>query len=677
MAALQLALLLLLTVLASAILDQIIPKFSLPLIQIALGVGIALLAREQIRIELNPEVFLVLFVAPLLFHAREADKVALWRNRGTMLSYAIGLVVAIVLVVGFVTHWLVPSIPLAAAFALGAALGPTDPLAVASVSKQADIPPRLQTTLKGESLLNDASGIVSFQFAVAAVVTGSFSALESTCDFLIEFFGALGIGILLGIVLVKFSDKVRSLGLENTTFHVTLEICTPIIAYLLGEAVGVSGIILVVACGITMSMVPRDLGPAIARMNIVSTSVWEVLTFALNGVVFVLLGTQLPLSFGDLWIDDGISNLDLVIYILAITALMHGIRFAWSLISDFIRNRDPRRKRRMREHLRNAGIITLAGSKGTITLAIMFSLPTWIQSGTEMVRFPQRDLLIFLACGVILVSLLLATFIVPLLAPRREHPSETADRDNETRIEIFRAVIEELTARQTEETRRATDQVVARYRDRIERTKSADDIQDESIIPLRIKVLQWEQEYVLGLIDNDEVPPVEGYKYLTRLARVEAMIERGKHRSLRVAAAFRRFRALVRKMWQRLRTKLPGDDPQVSDEKRIMRDILYRSAHYIVHRLQDEMGELDAPNEQISQLIGEYQRTMRITGSTSPSITAIARRATPDLEVTRLGLRIELEQIQQAYEDGRLSRAAAQKMRENVYLMQVDLEDYV
>ncbi len=681
MAALQLALLLLLTVLASAILDQIIPRFSLPLIQIALGVGIALIAREQIKIELNPELFLVLFVAPLLFHeAREADKIALWRNKRTMLSYAIGLVVAIVLVVGFITNWLVPSIPLAAAFALGAALGPTDPLAVASVAKQADIPRRLQTTLKGESLLNDASGIVSFQFAVAAVVTGSFSALEATVEFLIEFFGALGIGIVLGYALVKFSDKVRSMGLENTTFHVALEICTPLIAYLLGEAVGVSGIILVVACGITMSLVPRDLGPAIARMNIVSTSVWEVLTFALNGVVFVMLGTQLPLSLGDIWADEGISNFDLIIYILVITALMHGIRFVWSLISDAIfdtRHKGQHGKRTMRSRLRSAGIITLAGSKGTITLAIMFSLPTWVQAGTEMARFPQRDLLIFLACGVILVSLLLATFVVPLLAPRKNDPSETADRDNATRVEIWRAVIEELTARQTDETRRATSQVVARYSDRIERAKSADDIQDESINPLRIQVLHWEQEYVFDLIDNDEAPAVEGYKYLTRLARIEAMIEGGKHKKMRIIAAFRRFRALVRKTWRQLRTKLPGDDPKISDEKRAMRDIQMRSARYIVHRLQDQMGEIDAPNEQISQLIGEYQRTIRILGTTSPSITAIAKRATPDLEVTRLGLRIELEQIQQAYEEDRLSRAAAQKMRENVYLMQVDLEDYV
>ena len=196
MASLELALALIAVVLASAVLDQLIPRVSLPLIQIACGVVVALLARGRISIALNPELFLVLFIAPLLFHeARVADKVSLWKNRRSMLSYAIGLVVAIVLFVGFAMNALVPSIPLAAAFALGAALGPTDPVAVASISKHADIDARQQTTLQGESLLNDASGIVSFQFAVAAVVTGTFSAAEAIGEFCIEFFGALAIGI--------------------------------------------------------------------------------------------------------------------------------------------------------------------------------------------------------------------------------------------------------------------------------------------------------------------------------------------------------------------------------------------------------------------------------------------------------------------------------------------------
>ena len=677
MAALELALVLLLTVLVSAILDQLIPRISLPLIQITLGAIVAVLAQGQITISLNPDLFLVLFVAPLLFHeAREADKVNLWNNRRSMLSYAIGLVVAIVLAVGFAVHAMVPSIPLAAAFALGAALGPTDPLAVASVSTQANIPERQKTTLQGESLLNDASGIVSFQFAIAAVVTGSFSVVEAVGEFLISFFGALVIGIVFGYLLVRFADKVRDMGLENTTFHVALEICTPFIAYLLGEALSVSGVILVVACGITMSLVPRDLGPSISRFNIVSSSVWQVLTFALNGVVFVMLGTQLPLAFTDIWLDQGISNVQLVAYIIGITLLMHGVRFLWSLVSDAISFHENNEKRTMRQRIRSAAIITLAGAKGTITLAIMFSIPNWISAGTTLERFPQRDLLIFLACGVILFSLMLATFIVPLLAPRdAEDPNEMRERDYETRIDIFRRVIEELTARQTKETQRATSQVIARYNDRIARAKPEDDVIGEAEKELRIEVLRWEEEYVLELIENDEIPPIEGYQHISRIARIRSMLKRDKQRLIALSQAYRRFSVAMRKAWARFRNSLPGEEYDSSSQR--LRDVQVRAAKYVVKRLQTEMTELDAPTEVVSALIVEYQNAIRMLRRTGPSITAIAKAATPDLEVTRLGLRIELEEIQLAYEEGRLSRAGAQKMRENVYLMRIDLEEFV
>ena len=677
LAALQLALILLFTVLASAILDQVLTRIPLPLIQIALGVIVALFSSGRVAITLNPELFLVLFVAPLLFHeAREANKVNLLRSRRTMLSYAIGLVVVIVLSVGFAVHLMVPSISLAAAFALGAALGPTDPLAVASVSAQADIPERQKTTLQGESLINDASGIVSFQFAIAAVVTGSFSLAEALLEFLISFFGALAVGIILGYVIVRFTDKVRAMGLENTTFHVSLEICTPFIAYLLGEAIGVSGIILVVACGVTMSMVPRDLGPSYARMNIVSGSVWQVITFALNGVVFVMLGTQLPLSFMDFWVDEGISNLSLIGYVIVITIVMHAVRFLWSLAADARELRKSDEKRTVGQRMRDAAIITLAGAKGTITLAIMFSIPNWINVGASMERFPNRDLLIFLACGVILLSLLLATFLVPLLAPRpKEDPSSTRRRDKETRIDIFRAVIEELTARQTPETRAATSQVISRYNARIARVKVEDDLEDEVDNSLRIEVLRWEEEYVLEMIEKGEIPELEGYRYLERLARISSMVKRDKGRVVTLARNVRRFFTTLYKMWNRFVNHLPGETPE--DRWKTMRDIQMRAAQYVVHRLQDEMSEMDAPTEAISELIVEYQNTIYLLRRPGPSITAIARNAEPDLDVTRLAMRIELEQIQQAYEEKRLTRAGAQRMRENVYIMQVDLEDFV
>ena len=676
MATLELALILMATVLLSAILDQLMPRLSLPLIQIALGVIVGLISTDRITITLNPEIFLVLFIAPLLFHeAREANNLSLWKNRRMMLSYAIGLVIAIVLIVGFVVNLITPSIPLACAFALGAALGPTDPIAVASISERAKIPDRLKITLQGESLLNDASGIVSFQFAVAAVVTGAFSLTSALKTFAIEFFGALIVGIAIGFVLVKFIDLVRGWGLENTTFHVSLELLTPFITYLIGDALHVSGVIVVVACGITMSLVPRNLAPSMSRMSIVSSSVWQVLTFALNGIVFVLLGTQLPQSFGDLWIEEGISNFHLVLLIVVITLLMHGTRFVWSLISDAFSFRAMGEKVGFAARMRSAAITTLAGSKGAITLAIMFSLPQFVNSNDAIVAFPQRDLLIFLSCGVILLSLLLATFVVPLLAPRERNVTEERERLNEARADILRSVVEELTARQTPENRAAINKVIAQYNERIERFKEKKDLEDDSDVDLRIQVLQWEQEYVFDLIERDEIPPLEGYQYISRAAHMESMLRRGKSRSIAVIKYFRRLRVIFRKTWNRLRGRKRGEGPQTSG--RIMRDIQVKSSVHVIERLTEIMPESDLQTEKISTLILEYRRTVALLRGPAPSITAIARDSELDLDATRMGLRIELEKIQQAYEDGRITRSLAQRMRENVYLMQIDLEDYV
>ena len=240
MEAFMLALLMLAAVLASSVIDQLVPKVSSPLIQIGLGLVIAVAAGGQIDIifdDSGGQLFLVLFIAPLLYNeAKNADKAELWRNKVPVVSLAIGLVVVTALAIGFTVHWIEPSIGLAAAFALGAALGPTDPIAVASLSRGSAISTRAQNILKGESLINDASGIVAFQFALGAAVTGTFSLMDAAGEFLVEFFGGIAVGIALGLFGNFLVRKVRSWGLENTTFHVLFELFTPFIVYLGGRA---------------------------------------------------------------------------------------------------------------------------------------------------------------------------------------------------------------------------------------------------------------------------------------------------------------------------------------------------------------------------------------------------------------------------------------------------------
>ena len=465
---------------------------------------------------------------------------------------------------------------------------------------------------------------------------------------------------------------VRNIGLENTTFHVLFEVFVPFIVFLLGEAVGVSGILAVVAAAFMNSIAPQPIGPSIARMNIVSTSVWRVLTFALNGIVFVLLGTQLPKAMQHTWNDVHIDNLMLVGSILLITFLLLLVRFVWTYGMEYVHDKKSQDSRAMSARIRSASILTIAGSKGTITLAVLFTIPVYASTST---MFPQRDLIIFLACGVILCTLLLATFVMPILAPMpKREPTQKQQDETECNIEILRNVIEELTVHQTKETRRATRAVIKSYNDRIARIKDRHDIEDEPNLELRLKALRWERSYVSGLIEAREVHPTAGYQYLRRLAHTENLL---KHSTGKwsIEALYLRVRTFMRTFSHSVIDGLPGISAPERTEA--LREIQVKSYEHVIQRLKELVPEDDVPTEDASALLVEYQRVCVALRASNPSITAIAKASDKTEDIQRYGLQIELEQIQTMYEEERLSRASAKRLRENVHLMQMDLEDNV
>lgn len=677
MESLSLALVLIAGVLISSVVDQVVPRVSLPLVQIAIGLAFALLTPSQISITLDPELFLVLFIAPLLFdEAKNANKAELWKERKPVLSLAIGLVVATALIIGFTLHLIIPSIPLAAAFALGAALGPTDAVAVTSLSKTVDIPKRQKSILKGELLLNDASGIVSFQFALAAVITGSFSLLSASASFVYEFIGGLVVGAALGLLANFIVRRARDIGVENTTFHVLFEVFTPFVVYLTSDAIHVSGIIAVVVAGLLNVISPRAIGPSISRMNIVSSSVWRVLAFALNGVVFVLLGTQLPNAMRHTWDDVTLNNGFLLICILGVTLLLYLIRFLWVSAMDAHYVKTNLNRKFNLQDAKMALVTTFCGAKGTITLSILFTIP-YNLSIDPLVRFPQRDLIIFLACGVIVCTLLVATFVVPLLSPKpdkKKSEIEQRQREAECNLEIMRNVIEELTARQNAENRRATQAVIASYNDRMSRIKDLNDIDDEQNIELRIQALHWEEEHVFKLMEDNEVSPVVAYGYLSRLGRTESLL---RHESAHTSfnKLFMRVRAALHRGVLSLVRELP--DMSLTKRMEETRKLQIRTNGYVIGLLEILITDSATPTEDASRLLLSYQKSLAMLKQTTPSVTAVVKTLDKTEDIKRLGYQLELEQIQQMYEDEQLSRATARRMRENVYLMQMDLEDNV
>lgn len=674
MATLTLVLWLAIAVLISAVIDQIVPRVSLPLIQVVMGAVIAIFAGSVVDIYLDPDLFLVLFIAPLLYlEAKDADKSLLWRNKKPILSLAIGLVVVSTLIIGFSVNILIPSIPLAAAFALGAALGPTDAVAVTSLSKTVNIPQRQWGILKGELLLNDASGIVSFQFAIAAAVTGVFSVLDASVAFVEEFFGGLVVGLVIGYLANLVLRKVRDLGIESTTFHVLFEICIPFVVYLFSNAVHVSGIIAVVAAGLLNVIAPRTVSPAIAHMNIVSSSVWQVLAFALNGIVFVLLGTQIPTAMFYTWNTPSIDNFTLLLYVVFVTLILIAVRFVWCFAMELVHVKKGEKRRFTLQDLRYALLLTLCGSKGTITLSILFTIPFLLSDGQA---FPERSLIIFIGCGVILATLLIANFIVPLVAPKREKKtSEIEARINyyETLSDILRNVIEELMAHQNKSNRRAVRNVVRSYQERLANTKDQIDVDDKLDVELRIKTIKWEEERTMVMIEEGLVTHDVGYDYLARLEKQESLIRHKDERNFlkRIGSSIRLAAVQVKNAILR---QLDGTGTFTARQDE-MRSLQLDTATFVQNILQEMITRDDVQTEDASKLLIAYEARISVLRGSDRSVTASFQIADKTDDIKRLAYQIELEQIQKMYEQERITRQEAARMRDNVQMMQMDLED--
>ena len=673
MATFELILLLFAAVLLSAVLEQIIPKVSLPLIQAGLGVALAIFTTQPITISFNPEFFLLVFIAPLLFHdAKHADKLGMWRNKNYILCLAIGLVVAIMLIVGFAVHAIIPSIPLAAAFALGAALGPTDAVAVLALKKVAHVQRRESALLAGECLLNDASGVVAFQFAIAAAVTGSFTVLESGLAFVISFFGGIILGLLLAYLAHLITVRVTALGLDTNTFHVLFDVMLPFIIFLVAELLHVSGVLAVVAAGLLLSTwEERAIGPSKARLSIVSSNVWGVIQFALNGFVFVLLGLMLPRGNLSLIQSEDISNWFLLGTVLGLTTVVVVVRFLWVLVSDRL-SRDPETGEfdTPVDRLRSALITTIGGPKGAVTLSIIMSTPFMTDAGSV---FPERNLLIFLASGVIVSTLLLANFLLPILAPAKKDTTESPENDALAMREILRRVIHRLADSRTKENTRQIRSVIRSYNERIERLEDEANI-DSSADELRIAVIDQQEEKLFELIDAGELDDIEGFNYLRRLARASQYILHKNDNmtfffaSLRHSSSF--LRALRRSL-RKLMGKLPLYDDAVERIK-IQKAADLIAIEYLMSLIDDP--ECPFPLDQVTELLFSFQRSYKRSEGSLPSITTYARTLDDLGEIQRMAYNFELEEIRLAYSAEEISRKLAKRMRDNVYLMMVELD---
>jgi len=538
MESIEVVLAMLLAVIASGYLVRIVPfSLPLPLIQIALGAVIAGVFKRGVT--LDPHIFFLLFLPPLLFlDGWRIPKEGLLRDKAAILEMSLGLVIFTVVGAGFLIHWMIPAMPLPLAFALAAIVSPTDPVALSAIKGRAPIPKRLMHILEGESLLNDATGLVCFRFAVAAALTGSFSLISASQMFLWVALTGIAAGILFTLAVSSVQRWLQHHFGEEKGSPILTSLLMPFGAYLLAEHLDASGILAAVSAGITMSYVELS-GRAHAATRLQRAAVWDTVQFTLNSIMFVLLGEQLPdILRGAATSVEQSGQLNtwwLAVYALAITLGLVTLRLVWVWASlRLTLFRASLRGEQMRTpHWRIVLATSLAGVRGAITMAGVLTLPVLMPDGSP---FPGRDLAVFLAASVILLSLVLASIGLPRLLKGLELPEEPGPEVGEDWVRQVAAsaaiaAVEKASYGMPHESDKAdilsgaAARVIALYQLRLKRTENEADhlhMVDQAERDLRLVGLHAERESMYHLLRDAIISDEMASKLVREIDLVES-----------------------------------------------------------------------------------------------------------------------------------------------------------
>lgn len=410
---LETTLLLMALVLLSSVLAHFIRRLPVSLIQVGLGCLAALFLHFETT--MDSEWFLLLFVAPLLYNdGRRFPKKELWNLRFPIFANAILLVFVTMLLGGYLIHLIIPTMPLAVGIALAAVLAPTDPVAVHSIAKQVKMPAKIMNTIAGESLINDASGLISFNYAKAAVVTGSIALVDASIDFVYTSLVGAMLGLFCSRLYVVVRQWLFRRGINDVVFNTVLKLAVPFFIYIIVEHVfHASGVIAVVVAGLVVA-VSEDRSEAISVMpelRLLAERAWDIVTFVLNGIMFTLLGSVLPLAMGVVIKSSSISTLKALSYVWWMWLIMLLIRVAWTLMMQYLFPDDTSNSS-WQYRLYLASVSGIAGVRGAISMAAVFTVPTVIATGQA---FPSRTLMQFIAAGVIIWGLVVASLALPFI----------------------------------------------------------------------------------------------------------------------------------------------------------------------------------------------------------------------------------------------------------------------
>lgn len=409
------------------------------------------------EVTLDPEVVLVVFLPPLLYGSSIfANFNDLRTSLRALTLSTVGLVLATMCAVAWAAHTLVAGMPWQSAFVLGAIVSPTDPLAAAVIMRRLDAPRRMVSSIEGEGLFNDATALVAYRVAVAAVVAGGFSLADAGLKFVLGAAGGVATGLAVGSIVAEIRRR-----LVDAQVSITISLLTGYAAFVPAEAVGASGVLAAVTAGIYLGIQGPRILPARTRLQ--GFFVWDILDYIINAILFVLIGLQLRAVVDAL---SGYSPSTLAGYALTVTGVVVGTRLAWFFTIPYLIRAIDRRpaQRGRRVGARWRLIMAWSGMRGAVSLAVALALPLSTDSGAD---FPQRDLIVFLTFTVIFFTLVVQGLSLPTLIRRLDVNDGGADADEEVRARLIatKAAIEQIDALRREDwTRNETvDRMRASY----------------------------------------------------------------------------------------------------------------------------------------------------------------------------------------------------------------------
>ncbi len=412
-------------------------KISYPILLVLAGLVIGFVPSMP-QVELDPEIVFLIFLPPLLYAAAwNTSWKDFWENRRPISLLSFGLVIFTSIAIAFLSNAIIPDFPLAYGFLLGGIISPPDAVAATSVLQDLRIPKRIVTILEGESLINDASSLIVFRFALAAILTGSFSIGEATGSF----FMVAVLGIAVGIVLAFIIYWVHKLLPTDANTDTAITLISPYIMYLVAEQFHLSGVMAVVSGGLFLTFRSHKIFDYNTRMQ--TYAVWDVLTYLLNGLVFILIGLQLPTIVGELEAGTMASAILYAVIISVVTIL---IRIIWvypgayipRMLFPSIRNKEPRPSGK------TVFLVAWSGMRGVVSLASALSIPLTLNGAA----FPHRSLLLFITFVVILITLVFQGLSLPWLIRTLKVEENTSEAEEELdlaiRLQMADAVVDYL-----------------------------------------------------------------------------------------------------------------------------------------------------------------------------------------------------------------------------------------